>query len=234
MNTTRSLIRSQWEKLTFYGPKPKNDGYMEVDGISELSETPPPVQDEPTVQDEPPMPKVFDDEPELVLEGRKWKARGKLTCEGFVVYAGSTAKDIPPSFKADKTYFPIRQALMDDGTISQEGVFTREHIFRSATQAGCVIAADGAIQAKKKWHTEPDEDGVTMTYEECHPKSRGAEKREKEARGRRREVAKQAKERLDRIVRTSDAVIDGRAWRHEWRGQCPIREEGIYLGAAFA
>lgn len=215
MNTTRSLIRSGWERLTFYGPRPKNNGYMEVDGISELDAEP--VREE--VKPEPPLPKVFDDEPDFVLEGRNWGGRGRLTEDGFVVFAGSFANDCAASFRANRQYYPLRVTLEEMGVIV-DGMFTRDYCFRSVAQAGCILAAAN-IQATKKWHTEPDEDGETMTYEECHPKTRGIKRYERKLRERR-------KAKADAVARTADVVLDGRAWRSEWRGQNPVRDRGLY------
>lgn len=220
--SARAHIRSAWERLTFFCPPPKNNGYMEVDGVSELSRQPAPTPTEPLV------PKVFDDEPVFVIGGREWLAKGKLSEEGFVVFAGSVANDVPKSFEANKVYFPIRRRLEDEGVI-EGGVFQRDYTFRSAAQAGCVVASAN-IQAVKKWHTEPDADGETLTYEECHPKGTGITRREKEARRRRREAEKARREYREEIIRKADAVIDGRAWHFEWRGQLPFRRGGVYQG----
>ena len=226
MKATRSLVRSQWDKITFYGPKPKNGGYMEVDGISELAETPAPIKAEP------PMPKVFDDEPDMVIEGRNhkghsWKVRGRLTEEGFIVYAGSVANNVPPSFLANKVYFPLRQQLMVDGVIDENSVFTCDFTFKNATQAGCVVAAS-LIQARKAWHTEPDDDGDMMTYEECHPRARGVKMRERKARQRRKAIEAKRRAWVSEKMRKADAVVDGKAWHREWRGRIPVRKDGVY------
>ena len=206
---TRSLIRSQWDRITFYG-RPMEEGASALPSA-----------------DEPPMPKVFDDEPEMILEGREFGGWGKLTPDGFLIFAGSFANEPTPSFRKDKVYFPIRQRLEADGVI-QDGLFVSDYLFKSAAQAGCVIAA-ACIQATKKWHTIPDEDGATLTYAECHPKMKEG-KAKATATARRKPEPPPRNEDLDAVVFRSKALIDGKAWTIEYRGHVPFHPNGVYLG----
>lgn len=204
----RAHISSQWDRITFYGKPPK-------------AREPGP---EPT-PDIPPLPKVFDDEPEFVLEGNDWGGWGKLTEDGFKVYAGSFAHDCTPSFKAKSQYYPIRRRLEDEGVIV-DGFFVKDFTFRSAAQAGCVLAS-AHIQATRLWHTVPDADGEVLTYEDCHPRAKGVLAREKRQRA--AERARRAAERLGEAAkRLTKSLLQGRGWKVEWRGYFQPRKNGFY------
>lgn len=218
-NTARSLVRSSWKSIGFYHSPSGNDGWEE-EGRTELPDP------EPTeVEEVEPLPKVFDDEEVYTLKGRKWEATGKLTTEGFVVFAGSKVNAAPESFRRNP-YFPARAKCEEDGVIV-DGVFTRDFIFRSAAAAACVVAA-GMKVARKAW-VYTNEEGLTMTFGEAHPIVRSKKVRRAKAKPRAR---KPARETLEGGV----AVVRYRAQGREveWRGQMPFRPEGVYMGVRCA
>jgi len=215
----RSLVRSQWDRITFYGKRIEEEpegGKSELPDIPLVEEVEPPP---------PPEPKVYDDEPEFVISGKKWKAKGKLTEEGFVVYVGSTVNAVTESFKKEKSYFPIREKLEAEGVIAN-GTFTSDYTFKSAAQAGSVVAC-APVSARTAWKTEPDEDGAVMTYGEAHPKLREPKKAKNPA-------VKKPKVEKGQSVYRSHALVEGRKWDIEWRGQVPVRKGGVYSGVRCA
>lgn len=142
------------------------------------------------------------------IKGRGWQGKGMLTEDGFTVFAGSIANEASPCFLRDKYYYPIRKALEDNGVIVN-GMFLKDFIFKSAAQAGCVIAA-ACIQAAKKWHTEPDADGKVRTYEECCPKASAYIANDEDL---------ESGRDIDPLAYASTTERDGMLWRIEYRGQ---------------
>ena len=60
----------------------------------------------------------------------------------FLVRLGSQiANGTTESFKSS-AYFPVREALLKDGTIS-DGAFTKDYTFRSISEAASVVAGHG-------------------------------------------------------------------------------------------
>ena len=67
----------------------------------------------------------------------------------FLVRVGSKiSADITDSFK-DNPYCAVRQELLKDGTIV-DGVFTKDHTFRSISEAASVIAG-AVMNGQTRW-----------------------------------------------------------------------------------
>ena len=81
-------------------------------------------------------------------------ARGFPTPEGFTVMAGSSVSArIAPSFElANKWYYQLRLHLVAEGII-RDGVFQKDHVFRSSTAAASVVMGM-AISGRVAWIKE--------------------------------------------------------------------------------
>lgn len=197
----RSLVRSSWESVDFFRTPPSN-------GESELAKL-----------------VVGTDEPEFHIQGRKWKANGRLGTDGFTVFAGSTVNDITPSFAEQTAYCMIRLACEAQGAIV-DNTFVRDYTFKSAAQAACVVAA-ALVNARKAWVTEPDENGKVVSFGEAHPK---ATKAKKPIDIRRRNERQARREEIKRGVLVIRWTEDG--YEYEHRGQLPFA--GIFGRTACA
>ncbi len=116
---------------------------------------------------------ISENEPTFAIGGRSWKTTGRLTEDGFLVFAGSTVNGITDSFKREATYYPIRIELEKTGIIANRR-FVMDYIFKSPCQAGS-IAACRACSANTEWRTD-DEDRTPFGV--VHPKARKGERRD--------------------------------------------------------
>ena len=114
---------------------------------------------------------VSDNEPIFAIKGKSWKATGRLVENGFIVFKGSTVNHITESFKKEKSYYPVRVEIESTGIVV-EGVFTKDHIFKSPAQAGSVIACC-PVDTNKAWKTD---DEAERAFGEVHPRMKGEKK----------------------------------------------------------
>ena len=100
-----------------------------------------------------PMPKADEKTVYLYLKGKEASAKGFVSPGGFTVLKGSTVSEkIAPKFAIhSKTYYRLRNALIDDGTI-KDGAFTRDYEFTCPTAAAIVIL--GHAGAFTGWKTD--------------------------------------------------------------------------------
>lgn len=218
--STRSLVRSQWDKITFYGKNVKED--KEPTDAEQVAEKP--VE---------PLPNVFDDEEDYFLVGKAFSAVGRLTDKGFLVYGGAIIAPPCKSFKGNKTYSELRSDLVYDGVIDDElpgeACLVGNFLFKSVTQAACIIAG-AMLNGRDAWKTAPDKDGAVLTFGEAHPRLRKS-KAQKEAARRAREARRaEREERSKKDDYKSGTLVEGRKWNITWRGQTPIHKNGIYSG----
>ena len=88
----------------------------------------------------------------LFAKGPNAKAEGEATPEGFVVYAGSTARtrEVPA---ATSFVSSLRAQLIADGVLAGEGPtfqFTRDHLFSSPSAAASAVLARNA-NGRTEW-----------------------------------------------------------------------------------
>jgi len=96
----------------------------------------------------------------LVAKGPNAKAEGEATPEGFVVYAGSTAraKEVP---SATSFVTSLRAQLIVEGVLAGEGPslqFTRDYVFSSPSAAAAAVLARNA----NGWTEWKDAQGRTL------------------------------------------------------------------------
>jgi len=116
---------------------------------------------------------ISENEPTFAIGGKSWKTTGRLTEDGFLVFAGSTVNAVTESFKRECSYYPIRLELEKTGIIT-DGIFVKDYIFKSPCQAGS-IAACHACSANTEWRTD-DEDKTPFGV--VHPKAKRGERRD--------------------------------------------------------
>lgn len=116
---------------------------------------------------------ISENEPTFAIGGRSWKTTGRLTEDGFLVFAGSTVNAVTESFKRGCSYYPIRMELEKAGVIA-DGVFVKDYIFKSPCQAGS-IAACHACSVNTEWRTDDDD---RTPFGVVHPKARRGERRD--------------------------------------------------------
>ena len=186
---------------------------------------------------------VFEDEEDYFLSGRNFKARGHLTENGFIVFAGATIAPPCESFNRNKTYSELRSRLVNDEIIDDDvpetAYLTEDHIFKSVSQAACIIA--GAIlNGRDNWRTAPDEDGAILTFGEAHPRFK--------PKATRKELRRQAEERRQRDIRRKELQairemkergvkicwVSKPGWFTEYRGHLPVPMNMIYADKVFA
>ncbi len=100
--------------------------------------------------------------PRLYLNTRGARAEGEDAAEGFIVFAGSTARvQTVPSIKRHPYLIALREELLNTGVlVSDAGVlrFTQDYRFNSPSTAGGVLIG-GAINGRTEWR---DAEGRTL------------------------------------------------------------------------
>ena len=86
------------------------------------------------------MPKASDDTVYLYCKSISANATGFISNSGFTVLKGSIISDhVVPSFEEKgKTYFKLRNALINDGII-KDRLFTHDYEFNAPSAASAVI-----------------------------------------------------------------------------------------------
>ena len=159
-------------------------------------------------------------EVDYYLVGRAYSASGRMTKGGFVVYAGAVIAPSTRKLVKERCYANRRRRMMDDGTIVKDAagrdVLTRAYTFPSHTMAA-IIVSGRIMDGLSAWRVSREDYRKAATYGDNHSAA----------------VVKTAElpAECDRATMESDALIDGRAWHHEWRGQTPVHKGGVYLGA---
>jgi len=104
----------------------------------------------------------------LVLKGKDTKASGQRTAEGFLVFAGATARKTPV---ASAGRYPRALALRDellagDGLVEQDGrlVLAQDYVFSAPSLAAAVLLGRNA-NGRVEWKTR---DGKTLKELEEH------------------------------------------------------------------
>ena len=101
------------------------------------------------------MPKASDDTIYLYCKGTTASAKGFVSAGGFTVLKDSKVSDhtVPSLETRGKTYFKLRNALLRDGVISKEGIFTKDYEFNAPSAASAVILGHTS-NGKVDWKTK--------------------------------------------------------------------------------